>query len=66
VPDIAATYAKAISEGCTEIQPVTEIPDFGVSNAIFSDPFGHIWMLHQVHREVGFKERKKLCEDREK
>lgn len=65
VPDINITYAKAISEGCSEIQPITEIPDFGVSNAIFSDPFGHIWMLHQVHKEVSFEKRKKLWEDRE-
>jgi PhnB protein len=65
VQDIASTYDKAISEGCIEIQPVTEIPDFGVSNAIFSDPFGYLWMLHQVHKEVSFEERKKLWEGRE-
>ena len=65
LPDIASTFSKAISAGCTEVQPVTEIPDFGVSNAIFSDPFGYLWMLHQVHKEVSFEERKKLWEDRE-
>ncbi len=66
VPDINSTYDKAISEGCTEIQPMTELPDYGVSNAIFSCPFGHVWMLHQVHSEVSFEERNKLWEDREK
>ena len=66
VPDITKTYSQALDAGCTEVQPVTDIPDFGVSNAIFSDPFGHLWMLHQVHEEVGFEERKKLWEDREK
>jgi PhnB protein len=65
VPDIISTYAQAIGAGCTEIQPVTEVPEFGVSNALFSDPFGHIWLLHQVHREVSFEERKKLWEDKE-
>ncbi len=65
VEDIARTYAKALEEGCTEIQPITEMPDYGVSNAIFSDPFGYLWMLHQVHKEVSFEERKKLWEDRE-
>ena len=65
VPDIASTYAKAISEGCTEVQPVTEMAAYGVSNAIISDPFGYLWMLHQVHKEVSFEERKKLWEDRE-
>jgi PhnB protein len=64
VEDIATTFVQDLGAGCTEVQPVTEIPDFGVSNAIFNDPFGHIWMLHQVHREVGFEERKKLWEER--
>ena len=65
VPDIAETYSKAIEEGCSEVQEVTEMKDFGVSNAIFSDPFGYLWMLHQVHKEVSFEERKKLWEDKE-
>jgi PhnB protein len=65
VPDIKETFSKAINAGCTEIQPVTEMPDYGVANAMFSDPFGYVWMLHQVHKEVGFEERKKLWEDRE-
>jgi PhnB protein len=38
VPDIKDTFSKAISVGCKEVQPVTEVPDYGVSNAIFSDP----------------------------
>lgn len=60
VPDIAETYSKAMNEGCTEVQPVTEMPDYGVSNAMFSDPFGYLWMLHQMHKEVSFEERVKL------
>jgi len=66
VPDLAQTYAKAISAGCTEVQKVTEIKDFGLSNAVFSDPFGYIWMLHQVHKEVSFEERSKIWEEKEK
>ena len=66
VTDIAETYAKAMEAGCTEVQGVTELQDYGVSNAIFSDPFGYLWMLHQVHKEVSFEERKKLWEDKEK
>lgn len=57
VPDIKAVHNKAISSGCTEIQAVTEMPDFGISNSIFSDPFGYVWMLHQIHRVVSFEER---------
>lgn len=64
VPDIEATYKKAIDAGCKEIQPVTEMPDFGVSNAIFMDPFNYIWMLHQIHRKVSFEERVNLLEEK--
>ncbi|MDA8351726.1 MAG: VOC family protein [Firmicutes bacterium] len=64
VPDIKETYAKAMDLGCTEVQPVTEISDFGVSNAIFMDPFGYIWMLHQVHKEVSHEERIQLWKEK--
>lgn len=64
VPDIKETYAKAMDFGCTEIQPVTELPDYGVSNAIFMDPFGHIWMLHQVHKEVSHEDRIRLWQEK--
>jgi len=62
VPDIAETFSRAIAAGCTEVQPVTEVGDFGVSNALFTDPFGYLWMLHQIHREVSFEERSKVFE----
>ncbi len=62
VPDIKATFAKAMEAGCTTVQPLTEMPDYGVSNAIFSDAFGHLWMLHQIHKVVSFEERVKLFE----
>lgn len=64
VPDIEETYAKAIDAGCSEVQAVTNLPDHGVSNAIFMDPFGYIWMLHQVYEEVSFEERKRLWEEK--
>ncbi|MCL2580593.1 MAG: VOC family protein [Oscillospiraceae bacterium] len=57
VPDIDETYSKAMAAGCAEIQPVTEMADFGVSNAMFRDPLGYVWMLHQIHRMVSFEER---------
>ena len=63
VPDINETYAKAMNSGCTELQPVTDMPEYGVSNAMFSDPFGYLWMLHQVHKEVSFEERTRLWEE---
>ncbi|MEN4006961.1 MAG: hypothetical protein PQ964_06375 [Methanobacteriaceae archaeon] len=64
VPDIKDTFAKAINVGCTEVQPVTELPDYGVSNAIFSDVFGYLWMLHQMHKEVSYEERTRLWEEK--
>lgn len=63
VPDIESTYRKALDSGCTEVQGVTKITDFGVSNAMFMDPFGYMWMLHQVHREVSLEERMKIWEE---
>ncbi|KKB39004.1 transcriptional regulator, MerR family [Bacillus thermotolerans] len=66
VPDIKETYTKAMDLGCTEVQPVTELPDYGVSNAIFMDPFGYIWMLHQVHKVVSHEERIRLREEKKK
>ncbi|WP_255245383.1 VOC family protein [Evansella sp. LMS18] len=64
VPDIEETYSKAMDSDCKEIQPVTEIADYGVSNAIFMDPFGYVWLLHQVHSEVSHEERLKLWEEK--
>lgn len=64
VPDIKETFSKALNLGCKEIQGVTEIPEFGVSNAIFSDPFGYVWLLHQVHKEVSFEERMRYWEEK--
>lgn len=64
VPDIKETLSKALNIGCTEIQPVVELPEFGGSNAIFCDPFGHIWLLHQIHKEVSFEERTKLWKEK--
>ena len=66
VPDIRETFSKAINAGCTEVQPVTEMPEFGATNAMFSDPFGYVWMLHEIHRIVSHEERIKLWEERKK
>ncbi len=63
VEDIRATYAKALEMGCQEVQPVTDMMDFGVMNAVFTDPFGYMWMLHQILREVSFEERCRMFEE---
>ena len=64
VPDIKETFSRAMDEGCTDLQPITEIADFGVSNATFVDPYGYQWMLHQVHREVTFEERNDIWKEK--
>lgn len=64
VPDIKETFAKALHAGCTEVQPITELNDFGVINAIFTDSFGYMWMLHQVVRQVSFEERCRIMEEK--
>lgn len=63
VPDIKETYSKAMEAGCTRIQEIVELPDYGVSNAIFLDPFGYQWMLHQEDKEVSHEERLRLWEE---
>lgn len=63
VEDIKATHERAQREGVTEIQPLTEMPEYGVSNSIFSDPFGYVWMLHQIHEVVSHEERLRLWEE---
>lgn len=65
VPDIKQVHQAAVDAGCAEIQPVTEMQDYGVSNSMFSDVFGYTWMLHQVRREVSFEERVQLWENRQ-
>ena len=57
VPDIQVVFDKAITAGVTEIQPVTKMEKMGISNAMFLDKFGYVWMLHEIHREVSFEER---------
>ncbi|MGI6037425.1 MAG: VOC family protein [Limnochordia bacterium] len=64
VPDVEQIYGKAMAAGCTEIQPVTEVPDYGITNAIFNDPFGYAWMLTQIHREVSHEERIRMWEEK--
>lgn len=63
VEDINDTYSKAVNEGCTSIQPVNEMPEYGISNAIIVNPFGYVWMLHQLHKVVSHEERIRLWEE---
>ncbi|ASN05440.1 VOC family protein [Virgibacillus necropolis] len=64
VPDIKETYSKAMDAGCTEIQAVTDMPDYGITNAMFADFYGYVWMLHQIHKVVSHEERIRLWEEK--
>ncbi|NLC05141.1 MAG: VOC family protein [Erysipelothrix sp.] len=66
VEDINETYQRAMDENFVEIQPVTELTDYGVSNAVMVDPFGYVWMLHQLHKVVSHEDRIKLWEEQKK
>lgn len=35
----------------------------GVSNAMFKDPFGYMWLLHQMHSVVSHEERVRILEE---
>lgn len=62
VPDIRATWQKAMDAGCVVIQPLAEMEAMGMINAMFADPFGYLWMLHEIVRELSFAERCALME----
>lgn len=49
VTDIKDTLEKAEVNGFSLVQPLTDIPEFGVKNAVIKDPFGYQWMLHEVY-----------------
>lgn len=63
VPDIKAIYQKALDADCVEVQHLTEMPDMGIINAIFKDPSGYVWMLHQIKKEVNYEERCKVMKE---
>jgi PhnB protein len=62
VPDIKETYQKVMTKGGKQIQAVTEMPEMGIANAMFEDPFGYIWMLHQINKVVDHEERTRILE----
>ncbi len=66
VSDIRETFSKAMDAGCTQVQPVTEMKEMGGINAIFIDPFGYLWMLHQIVTVVSFEERTQILKEKMK
>ncbi len=64
IEDIEETFKIAEGEGFQTIQPIAELKEFGVKNAVIVDPFGYSWMLHQILKEVSFEDRKKIIEEK--
>ncbi|MBC1934972.1 VOC family protein [Listeria grandensis] len=62
VPNIQETFDKAVQAGSKILQEPTEMIDFGITNAMFTDEFGYTWMLHQIHKIVSLEDRVKLFE----
>lgn len=63
VEDIQATFDRALENGCAAVQPVNRMEEYGVSNAIFMDPFNHQWLLHEMHKVVSFEEREAMWKE---
>lgn len=49
VENIEQTFKKVLESECTVYQEIKKIDKLNISNAIFSDKFGYIWLLHEVH-----------------
>jgi uncharacterized glyoxalase superfamily protein PhnB len=64
VQDIALVFKKAQEHDFKIIQPVQNLSEFGVMNAIVADPFGYVWMLHQIVKEMSFEERCRIMEEK--
>lgn len=57
VEDIRTAFKTALAHGGTQIQELVDMPEMGISNAIFKDPSGHLWMLHQINVQVSYEDR---------
>ena len=44
------------------MQPVTEMMEGAIQNSLFVDPFGYMWMVHQINQELNFEERTEILE----
>ena len=46
VPNVEEVMNKAIRAGATEINPTTD-HDYGYTQGMFKDPFGHYWQIQK-------------------
>ena len=64
VEDIKSTMQKAMTENITLIQDIVEMPEMGGANAMFVDPFGHLWLIHEMKEIVSFEDRTAYLEEK--
>jgi len=55
VPDVDATFAKAISHGATELRPIAN-QFYGDRSGTLRDPFGHVWTISTHVEDVSPEE----------
>ncbi|MDO8989529.1 MAG: VOC family protein [Sideroxyarcus sp.] len=58
VPDVDATYRRALDAGAKQIEPVKDM-FYGDRSGIFTDPFGHNWHVMTHIENVTFEEIQK-------
>jgi PhnB protein len=58
VSDVDASFNKAISEGASVIEPVTD-KFYGDRSGLLKDPFGHYWSIATHKKDVSPEEMKK-------
>ena len=54
VPDLQAVWEKAMALDAQTIQAPIHMEQMGITNAMFADLEGYVWMLHEIHEVVSF------------
>lgn len=57
VPDLQAVWEKAMTLDAQTIQAPIHMEQMGITNAMFADLEGYVWMLHEIHEVVSFEDR---------
>ena len=58
VPDVDATFARAVAAGATVRRPVTD-QFYGDRVGTLTDPFGHVWSIATHREDVSIDEAKR-------
>jgi PhnB protein len=61
VPDVDATFQRALAAGAKAIEPVKDM-FYGDRAGSLTDPFGHKWMVQTHIEDVPFDEAQRRCE----